>query len=92
VTPASRNVWLELTAFGLFLLSLVLFLAAEYATAMFIVHSLLPNEKPIEMHGVIFTRHEALVGALSTSLPGIALIAAAWGLRSLLAEEGEGKN
>ena len=38
---------------------------------------------------LIFGRNEAWVTALSTSLPGIALIAVAWGLRSLLAGEGE---
>jgi hypothetical protein len=89
VTPASRNVWLEVTAFGLFLFSLVLFLVAGYYTAMFIINGLLPNQPPIIIHGVTLGPHEALVAALSTSVPGAALIAGIWGLRSLLVEEEE---
>jgi hypothetical protein len=89
VTPAGRNVWLEVTAFGLFLFSLVLFLVAGYYTAMFIINGLLPNTSPITIRGVALGRHEALVAVLSTSVPGVALIAAIWGLRSLLVEEEE---
>jgi hypothetical protein len=89
VTPASRNVWLEAAAFGLFLISLPAFLVAGYCTAMYIVNGLLPHAQPIVLHGVTFGRSEALVTALSTSIPGASLIAAAWGLRLLLVEEGE---
>jgi hypothetical protein len=89
VTPASRNVWLEVVAFGLFLASLVLFLVAGYQTAMFIVIGLLPGRQPIVVHGVTLGRNEALVAALSTGIPGASLIAAAWSLRLLLVEDGK---
>ncbi len=89
MTPASRNLWLEIVAFGLILISLFLFLVAGYYTAMFIVNGLLPDEPPLVFRGVVFGRREALVAALSTGLPGAALVAAAWGLRALLVDEGK---
>ncbi|HEX4959642.1 MAG TPA: hypothetical protein VF173_02300 [Thermoanaerobaculia bacterium] len=89
MTPAGRNVWLEITAVGLFLISLVLFLVAGYYAAMFIVIGLLPSEQPVVVHGVTLDRNTALVAVLATGVPGAALIAAAWGLRSLLVEEKE---
>jgi hypothetical protein len=87
MTPASRRLWVELTALGLFLISLPCFLLAGIATANFIIHKMLPNEPPLQSHGLILGWKELLVGALSMIVPGTVLVAAGWGLRSLLAEE-----
>ena len=89
MTPASCNLWLEVVAFGLVLISLFLFLVAGYYTAMFVINGLLPNSVPLEIRGVDFGRREALAAALSTGLPGAVLVAAAWMLRSLLVAERE---
>lgn len=87
MTPASRNLWLEIVAFGLVLISLFLFVVAGYFTAMFMINGLLPNSVPLEIRGVVLGRREALVSALSTSLPGAVLVATAWALRLLLVAE-----
>lgn len=89
MNPASRNLWLELAAIILVLISLPLFLVAGYHLAMFVVHGLLPNEPPLEYSGKIFDLDEIMVGALATIFPAVALIATAWGLRSLLVGEKE---
>jgi uncharacterized membrane protein len=89
VNPASRNLWLELVAIALLLVSLLLFLVAGYHLTMFVVHGLLPNEPPLKYAGTILGFREFLAGALATIVPAMALIATAWGLRSLLIDERE---
>jgi hypothetical protein len=89
MTPASRNVWLELTALGLFLASLVLFLVASYFAGMMVVTNLLPGKLQLKAKGVVVGRNEALVAVLSMAVPGGALIGTACGLRFLLVEEEE---
>lgn len=91
MTPASRNLWIELAACGAFLIGLIFFLVAGYYTAMFTIHGMLPNEPPIQVGKAVFGRRDLLVAVLSASVPGAAAVAAAWGLlRSLLAEEESG--
>lgn len=87
--PSSRNLGLELVALGLFLASLVLFLWAGLSVFLFLFGRALPNEPPPQAHGVILGNAEAWAGALSLILPAAFLIAIAWGLRSLVVEEGE---
>jgi uncharacterized membrane protein len=87
VKPASRNLFLELAALGLFLVSLVPLLMAGLFTSLFVINGLLPNEPPIQTQGIVVGRYEAWAGALSMIVPAVALIAAAWGLRSLAVDE-----
>ena len=87
--PPSRNLGLELAALGLFLASLVLLLAAGLSVSLFLVGRELPNEPPPQVHGVVLGNPEAWAGALSLILPAAFLLAIAWGLRSLVGEEGE---
>jgi hypothetical protein len=89
MTPASRNVWLEITALGLFLLSLVPFLVAGYFAAMMVVTSLLPGKLQMKAKGMVVGRNEALVPVFSMVVLGGALIGTACGLRFLLVEEEE---
>ena len=89
MTPASRNVWLEITALGLFLLSLVPLLVASYFAAMLAVTNLLPGKLQMKAKGVVVGRNEALIPVFSTAVLGGALIGTACGLRFLLVEEEE---
>lgn len=87
--PASRNLWLEFAALCLFLFSLVLFLLTMFSVATFFMSGLLPDEPSPVGVKVVVSIEEVLVAALSTFIPGLALVATAWGLRSLLADEKE---
>jgi len=89
VKAATRNLWIEIAAFSLVLISLIFLLGAVITTATFVVNQMLPNEPPIESHGLVVGPKEALVAAFCMIVPGIALVAAAWGLRSLLIAEEE---
>ena len=89
MTPSSRNVWLEITALGLFLLSLVPLLVASYFAAMLVVTTLLPGTLQMKAKGVAVGRNEALAAVLSMAVPGGTLIGTACGLRFLLVEEEE---
>jgi hypothetical protein len=89
VTPANRNLWLEVAALGLFLVGLVPLLISGLYTGLGLVQHLLPGELAIKVKGAVVSDNDLLVIVLSTGVPGATLIAAAWGLRSLLVEEGE---
>lgn len=90
MTASARNVWLELAACGLLLVSLSLFLLSGVPLAHFVVNALLPGAEPISLpYGLTYGRNEMLIAVVSVMLPGAALVAAAWGLRVLLAGEDE---
>jgi membrane protein DedA with SNARE-associated domain len=89
MTPASRNVWLEITALGLFLLSLVPFLVASYFAAMLVVTTLVPGKLQMKAKGVAVGRNEALIPVTSMAVLGGALIGTACRLRFLLVDEEE---
>lgn len=87
--PASRNVWLEVLALGLFLASLILFLVGSYFVGMLVVNGLLPEKLQLKAKGVVVGRNEILVPIFSMAVPGGVLIGTACGLRFLLVKEEE---
>jgi hypothetical protein len=87
VKISSRNLWIEITALGLVLASLLCFLLAFYCVTIFTVNEMLPNEPPLQSRGWVLGLNETVGSALSFGIPGVILVGAAWSLRSLLAEK-----
>ncbi len=87
MNPSTRNLWLELGAIGLVLLSLIFFLGAAVQTATFVVNGMLPGAAPIQRGPVVIGWREALIGATPWIFFGACLISAGWGLRFLLVPE-----
>jgi hypothetical protein len=84
---SSRNLWIELTALGLVLASLLCFVLAFYYISFFTVNEMLPNQPPLQGYGLIMGFNEVVEAALSFVIPGAVLVGAAWSLRSLHVED-----
>jgi hypothetical protein len=90
VNPSRRNLWLELAAIGLVLCSLPVLLVGGYDIAVFIVANVSPSEPPLIVESGIVFGFKELLGAVSvTVILAITLIMSAWGLSSLVVDEGE---
>lgn len=86
--PVSRNLLLELAAIGLFLLSLVLVLLGLSSPAVYVGTILLDGKPPTTEDGLSLGVEEALAASVVFLIPSIGVIAMAWGMRSLMVNEG----
>jgi hypothetical protein len=89
MTPARRNLWLELAAIGLVLCSLLPIVSAGYYIAVSAMFILLPGEAPIVVDGSIQGVRELTGVALITMIFAATLIAIACVLSALVVEERE---
>jgi hypothetical protein len=85
VTSGSRDLWIELTALGLGLLSLLAFVVAIYVIGHEIVADLLGTSLTVGTEPLSW--REKLALRLTGLVPGISLAAIAWGLRVLLRDD-----
>jgi hypothetical protein len=91
VKAAQRNLWIELSAIGMILMSLLLLLGPVAAVLPLLSIWMLPDQPPIQGSGIDFGPAEILLVACCFLAPALALWIAAWGLRSLLSAEDEGE-